>query len=410
MRVRTLGRMELLRSAMIGFIVGCVTIQAAAAADTAPAPAALHTPADFWATVPRGICIWKNTPLNEQEIAAIAKYRLVQTMIPDGIPWRGGTGNVALEIKKHRPDAVVIGYKNIVVHYDYHGDPAIFRNYPDWFIYDRQGVAVMHNNRRPIHDLRKPAMREWWVANVQRLLKTPGFDGILIDAVTKVYDYAPILQALSPGERDAYVAGFHDMMRSTREQCGGEGLLIGNCLRAVHDDAGMAILRKYFDGSYLELFDTPMKPEGRPPLSYEDWVARGIDAVQRASAEGRLIFLTMSPETEKQNDVADVRADAQPRGAVDDETLQRDHTYKLAMFLICAGERSYWGYQFSRNAATDPGQWDPDFPEYRRPLGPPRGPASRNGFAYTREFQHASVKLDLVKREGQIHWRTPTGP
>jgi hypothetical protein len=372
--------------------------------------AAQTRPADaFWATVPRGICIWKNAPFTEQDISAIAKYPLVQTMIPNGIPWRRATDdfNIALEIKKRNPKAIVIGYKNIVCHYEVHAHPEIFRDHPDWFIHDRQGRPVKHVGRRPVHDLRNPAMRQWWVDDVHRLLGVPGFDGILIDAITKVYYYAPILDVLSTRERDDYARGFDAMMRQTRERCAGQGLLIGNCLRAVHKDAGLAILHKYYDGSYLESFDTPMRVEGGPELSYEEWVARGIDAVQRASADGKLIFLTMAPGEYRPNDAGDVGTRAADGEAIDYGRLYRDHEYKLAMFLICAGERSYWGYQHTRNAANDRRRWDPDFPEYHRPLGPPKGPAMRDGFTYRREFAHASVRLDLVRREGRITWRIP---
>jgi hypothetical protein len=220
-----------------------------------------------------------------------------------------------------------------------------------------------------------------------------------------VYHYKPILDALSDGEHDEYVRGFHVMMREMRKRYAGRGLLIGNCLRAVHEDAGLAILREYYDGSYLELFDAPMGVGGKPPLSYEEWVARGIEAVQRAAAEGQLIFLTMSPGEETPNDAADAKAKADNNEPIDCDRLYSDHEYKLAMFLICAGDRSYWGYQSSRNAAHDRRLWDPDFPEYHKPLGPPKGPAVRNGFAYRREFQHARVTLDLVQRKGRIVWQ-----
>jgi hypothetical protein len=364
-------------------------------------------PAAAWATVPRGICIWKNQPFGEAEIAAVAKYSLVQTMIPSGIPWKPATGNIALEIKKHNPRATVIGYKNIVVHYDYHASPAIFREHPDWFLYDATGKPIMHNDKRPLHDLRTPAMRQWWVEDVHRLLNTPGFDGILIDAVAKVFFYRPITGALSEQGCADYAEGFHTLMRDTTNRCAGQGLLIGNCLRAVYADAGMAILRQYYDGSYLELFESPMRPPGKPAVPYENWVAKGIESVQQATAQGKLVFLTLSPGESAPNDIADLKAKAARGDRVDNGSVYRDREYKLAMFLICAGERTYLGYQYSRNAADDRRLWDPYFPEFHKPLGPPKGPATRTGFTYSREFEHASVSLDLRRRAGQIAWRTP---
>lgn len=389
------------------FMLG--TVQSSLGSEAATATRPTSQPAPLWATVPRGTCIWKNKPFTEQDVAAIAKYSFVQTMIPNGIPWRRVTDNfnIALEIKKHNPEATVIGYKNIVVHYDWHANPEIFDGHPDWFIYDKQDKLAKHNNRRPVHDLRKPAMRQWWVEDVHRLLGTPGFDGILIDAITKVYYYAPILEALSDKEHEDYVNSFHAMMRQTRKRCEGQGLLIANCLRAAHEDAGLAILRKYYDGSYLESFESPMSLPGQPKLSREEWIARGIEAVQCATVEGKLIFLTLFPGDYNPNDVADIKTKGEKGEAIDYDKLYSDREYKLALFLICAGERSYFGYQYSRNAADDRRLWDPDFPEYHKPLGPPKGPAVKNGYTYTREFQHAGVRLDLVKREGRITWRTP---
>ncbi len=215
-----------------------------AAAAPALGAGATSQPAAAWATVPRGICIWKNRAFTEDDIAAVARYSLVQTMIPGGMPWKPATNNIALEIKKHNPRATVIGYKNIVVHYDYHAVPALFREHPDWFLYDSQGKPLMHNQKRPLHDLRNPALRQWWVEDVHRLLATPGFDGILIDAVAKVFFYHPITSSLSAAECEKYADGFHALMRETRKVCGAQGLLIGNCLRAAYDDAGLAILRQ----------------------------------------------------------------------------------------------------------------------------------------------------------------------
>jgi Hypothetical glycosyl hydrolase family 15 len=46
--------------------------------------------------------------------------------------------------------------------------------------------------------------------------------------------------------------------------------------------------------------------------------------------------------------------------------------------------------------------------EYDRPLGRPTAPAIRNGYTYTREFAHASVRLDIEKQTGVIDWREAT--
>jgi hypothetical protein len=46
-------------------------------------------------------------------------------------------------------------------------------------------------------------------------------------------------------------------------------------------------------------------------------------------------------------------------------------------------------------------------PELERPLGPPKGPAIRDGYIYTREFAHEKVRLDIEKQIGEIEWIEP---
>jgi len=89
---------------------------------------------------------------------------------------------------------------------------------------------------------------------------------------------------------------------------------------------------------------------------------------------------------------------------VDESRQQARFEYCLAMFLVLAGKYSYFNYT-PTYAADDTDSWRRWYPEYDKPLGPPLGPATRDGFVLTREFKHASVRLDLAAREGKIDWR-----
>jgi len=76
--------------------------------------------------------------------------------------------------------------------------------------------------------------------------------------------------------------------------------------------------------------------------------------------------------------------------------------FPLAGFLVGAGPNCYFQYTWG---------WSPDYgtfdwyPEFDKPLGPPKGEAVRNGYVYTREFEHASVFVDLEKKIGKIDWK-----
>ena len=149
-------------------------------------------------------------------------------------------------------------------------------------------------------------------------------------------------------------------------------------------------------------------------VSYEDYVAKGIDAIQQAARQGKIIALTTGF-------AAPGNAPGNASGiherilGIDEQHAQRSRsdaqaraglTYPLAIFLVCAEKHSYFriheGYSANEND-----RWMRWLPEYDRPLGPPSGPAKRDGFRYSRTFEHVSVTLDIKSRTAEIHWRNP---
>ena len=79
-------------------------------------------------------------------------------------------------------------------------------------------------------------------------------------------------------------------------------------------------------------------------------------------------------------------------------------TFPLACFLIGAQPHSYFCYNWGWGLTTGPLV---DYPEFKRPLGNPKGNRVRKsaeGWIFTREFEHASVWLDLDKRQAKIDW------
>jgi hypothetical protein len=79
--------------------------------------------------------------------------------------------------------------------------------------------------------------------------------------------------------------------------------------------------------------------------------------------------------------------------------------FYLACYLIGAQPYSYfqygWGWTLSDGSTVD-------FPELSKPLGAPKGPYTRidpEGCEFTREFEHASVRVNTETREGSIEWR-----
>ena len=372
------------------------------AAVTEPQGAALETgarssnwPAFSWDTVPRALSVHKPTAWTDDEYARIARYDFLQTNYKNQ--------EMAEQVKEFNPNITILGYKNLVVHYEGTKD-LVFRDHPDWFLHT-DGTPELHGkgaNKHPLYDLRRSETRDYWVQEVDRILKIPVFDGIFIDGYAKVNGHPAVERATGQSPPVDYVAGYRLMMDEHLKRSAGLGKIrIGNYLRANYPDAAVPEVLKNLDGSYLEWFDHYVKLADHLH-SYEEYLATGIQAVQQVAQAGKVIMLRLKAEDDRDVKVTEDEADPEAPGNI--PGLYKNFEYKLAIFLICAERYSYFAYQGSPKVTKDVQLWAPDFPEFHKPLGPPKGPAIRDGFTYTREFQHARVWLDLTKREGHITW------
>ena len=78
--------------------------------------------------------------------------------------------------------------------------------------------------------------------------------------------------------------------------------------------------------------------------------------------------------------------------------------YQLAIFLICAEKYSYFDLKDGYDAKLSK-TWLTRRADYDSPLGPPKGPAVRDGYTYTREFNHVSIQLDIENETASIVWK-----
>jgi len=382
----------------ISILVPWAALHAAEAQPKETAQVLAHLPAFSWDTVSRGLFMHKPTPWNDEDYARIARHDFLQTDVNEKAL------TMATEVKKFNPSLIIVGYKNLVLHIEGIADP-LFRDHPDWFLYSngKPELNGSGRNKRPLYDLRKAEVREYWIQDVERTLKMPIFDGIFFDAYAKVVDYAAVKRATGQDPPTDFIAAYHQMMDEHLKRSGNCGKIrIGNFLRADKEASAIPEVMKYLDGSYLEWFDHHGK---LPPQihSYEEYLAAGIQAVQQVAQAGKLIVMHLEAADDK--DIKVTADGADPAAPDASSTRYNNFEYKLAMFLICAERYSYFQYQGAYKVTEDFQAWAPDFPEFKKPLGPPQGPAVKNGFTYTREFQYASVWLDLTKRQGRITWK-----
>ena len=92
------------------------------------------------------------------------------------------------------------------------------------------------------------------------------------------------------------------------------------------------------------------------------------------------------------------------RGA-GDSVFGSTHDFTLACYLIIANDYSFYSWGGSKNSyAADDSliYWSDDFDQE---IGNPLGKATKNGYAYHRDFQHCSVDVNLETKSSSIVWK-----
>ena len=194
--------------------------------------------------------------------------------------------------------------------------------------------------------------------------------------------------------------GYAVMMQDLKNRMPSDKLLVANIIRARLTNSGLDYMQ-YFHGSYLEGIEA--QANGLTRLEY---VTKGIAAIQQAARDGKIICMSMGLGRAATRGLRiDDSRHRLARGANTEPRLE----YCLALFLICAEKYSYVyphdGYDVNNNRSA---VWLKRFPEYDNLLGPPKGPATQEGYTYTREFEYASVFLDIENEEAKITWKERT--
>ncbi len=353
-----------------------------------------------WDRIPLYMHIRKATSYTDKEIAFMAKFPLITFEKANGHKDHGsiekGTLVSARAVKKVNPKAKILYYRNVIVHYGSYAANKDLEGIPGAFLVGGKGETKLVRNQVPAYDLSNPKLRSWWVDTCKSMTSDPAIDGIFLDGNIKALEPVYLKRQIGVEKKKEVADGYHLMMKKTREAIGPNKLMVANILRARFNNGGLEYL-DYFDGSYLENFFHTVGD-----VSYEDYVAKGIETMQKAARQGKIIAFTAGLAAPKNSSKMGI--DEQHAAADSDKVARAALIYHLGVFLICAEKYSYFrvheGYAADKND-----RWMRTFPEYDRPLGPPSGPAKKDGFRYTRTFEHATVTLDLTKRTADIQWR-----
>ena len=211
------------------------------------------------------------------------------------------------------------------------------------------------------YNLENEAVRQWWLDSVANLVTRGSLDGVFLDAIPKI--------------PEAQIPIFIEMLQELRRRIGDDKLILYNGFRVMQPDkilGGPEVLEET-SGVFVEAFFSK-------PVTTKERGAALLEAMSKAAEERKTIIARGSPE--------------RCWG-----TTRQDPTFALAAFLIAAGPESYfcynWGYNIDEGALAD-------FEILRKGVGAPRGKPKRKGWVFTREFEHARVRVNLEKAEAEI--------
>ncbi|WPJ95523.1 putative glycoside hydrolase [Coraliomargarita algicola] len=345
--------------------------------------------------------IRKATEFTPEEIQYLATFPLItlekSTGHKDFGSTEAGTLKAATAVKAINPRTKILYYRNIIVHYGGYAANAQLESIPNAFLESAQGDADLVRGKVPAYDLSNPAVESWWMQHAKEICEAAVIDGIFVDGNIKVLEDGYLRRDVGAEKKAAVKATYHEMMAALPRVIGHEKLVVANIIRARFEDAGLAAL-EYFDGSYLEGFEHAVGG-----MSREDYVAKGIAAMQAAARSGKIIAFTIGMGAAQQSEMG---IDESRSGIDDLASIQDRFTYALALFLICAEKYSYFmatdGYSANRGGSK---LWMQDIPEYHRPLGKPLGPARNRDYLYIREFEHVRVWLDIEHQRAELLWK-----
>ena len=298
-----------------------------------------------------------------------------------------GFAVAAREIKKRNPDAKVLYYWNASLDTSTArwGYKAVKTLPADAYLKDREGNPVLRRKTVPNYDQRRPDVRDWWSDAAATAVREYGADGIFADAMGD--PPRANLKTLNEQTQFDLRAARLAMMEETRRKIGPGKLIVYNGLMRENREK----LLRVTDGAMIEHFGHFTNG------SSKEQIAEAILAAQAAGRDGEIVLIKAWPGFS----FREPEMMKKPRDELARLAKQRI-TFPLACYLVAAQTNCYFCYTWGYREKLGTFQW---YPEFDKPLGPPKGDATRKGWTFQREFRHASVFVNLEMQTARIDWR-----
>ena len=352
-------------------------------------------PKDFypefsWETTPRYFMFGdKNRVLRPEQVRFIAEQTdFLCIEKSHGMGQLGaaelGAKHEAAAFKKIKPGMKVLFYFNAAYAWPYTSYNQDFTRQRIEAHPELKEFLIIHPNTGKLadrygafcYDVLNPDFRDWWVETVAKGVRESGCDGAFIDQM-----HGSV--ALRRSKRAEIEKAMGEMMGALKQRMGPDKILLAN--NAYSDDA--KYVYPVSDAIMFENYATVKS-------SKESLLAEWGHMLRNAKAGKISVFRLGVEGTGRRN--------LKPNMP---ELSKEKSEFALACYLIGAQPYSYfmysWGWKLSSGALVD-------YPEFKKPLGPPKGAYQRttpDGWEFTREFEHASVWVNTETRQAKITWR-----
>ena len=369
----------------------------AAATSEAQEPARDRLPPFSWNRVPVSAHFGIGEGLQPEQYDFIAEHFDFVTLTAGPLS-RNNEGSAELftaaaanEIKKRSPSTKVLFYwaSDKPKHQSKISNDA----YPGEYILQKQTKKGKEKITKWF-DLTRQEVQDWWTDAAANAVEKYGCDGIFVDGATAGTPGGSLSRVVGEEKAAAMDKAMFAMLKEAKRKMGSDKLILFNPLHG-HDGKHASLGHEYLpvsDGAMVDDFD-------RSRVQSKEYMANTIEAMRTAAKDGKVIVFKGWPR------FLSAWRKGQMSDKPHDEVLQlaqEDITFPLACFLVGAQQNCYFCYSWGWTAENGSLDW---YPQFDKPLGPPKGDAVQEGWTYRREFEHASVFVDLENNKAKIDWK-----
>ena len=361
-------------------------------------PARNGLPPFNWDRVPVSVHFGIGEGLTPEQYDFIAEHFNFITLTAGPLPRNSKgsaelyTAEAARAIKKRNPKAKVLFYwaSDKPKHQSRISNAA----YPGEYIIQTQKRNGQKDRIIKWFDLSRKDVQTWWSDAAAAAVHKYACDGIFVDGATAGTPGGPLSRVVGKQKAAAMDKAVFAMLKEAKRKMGPDKLIIFNPLHG-HDGNRAQLGQEYLpvtDGAMVDDFD-------RLRAQSKEYMANTIKTMRAAAKEGKVIIFKGWPRF-----LAAWRAGKMKNKPHDEVllTAQKEIMFPLACFLVGAEPNCYFCYSWGWTAKDGSLDW---YPQFDKPLGPPKGDAVQKGWTFQREFEHASVFVDLENRTAKIDWR-----